>query len=516
MKFGPVPVGEAEGGILAHAIDVGGRRLKKGHVLDRADLSALLSERHRHVVVARLDDGDVAENEAARRIGVALVKANANLRADDAFTGRVNIYAETNGCFLSHKESVDTLNRVDPAITLATLGDGVMVDAGRMVATVKIIPFAVSERSIMAAEIACSRTSIKVASPVVRRVGLVATRLPSLKDSVMDKTRRVLAERLTAQGAVLTSEMRVEHTELVVASALLDASRDCELIIVFGASAIVDVNDIIPAAIRAAGGQVHRFGMPVDPGNLLLTGTVAGTPVIGAPGCARSPARKRVRLGVAAGRTWCADRVHRPVRHGCGRPFDGDHRPSPAARPTCVTTGIILAGGLSRRMGARNKLLEVWNGKPLMRHVVDAALASELDDVLVVLGHEADTVQAVLPGGVHTVLAPGFMDGLSATLRAGMAASEGPVMVLLGDMPLVSASHINALLAAFNGENPLVAASHEGRLGNPVLFGTPYRNKLLTLTGDKGARSLLETEPVSRVEIGPAALRDFDTPDAFE
>lgn len=289
MKFGEVPLEEAEGGMLAHTTDVVGGRLKKGRVLDRSDIIALSSERQRTVVIARLDDGDVAENEAARRVAAALVNANTNLRAGEAFTGRVNIYATTKGCFLAQKESVDILNRVDPAITLATLGDCTLVDAGRMVATVKIIPFAVAKPSLTAAETACSRTSINVVTPVVRRVGLVSTCLPSLKVSVMDKTRQTLADRLMQQGAALTSEMRVEHKVLVVAAAILDESRNCDLVIVFGASAIVDEGDVVPAAIREAGGQLHRFGMPVDPGNLLLTGTVATTAVIGAPGCARSP-----------------------------------------------------------------------------------------------------------------------------------------------------------------------------------------------------------------------------------
>lgn len=180
-----------------------------------------------------------------------------------------------------------------------------------------------------------------------------------------------------------------------------------------------------------------------------------------------------------------------------------------------MTIGIVLAGGLSRRMGARNKLVEVWNGKPLLRHVVDAMLASDLDDILVVLGHEADAVAAVLQSGIPTVLAHDYASGLSATLRAGLLASDGDFMVLLGDMPLVSAFHINALLAVADDENPLVVASHEGQLGNPALFATRYRHTLMALSGDKGGRSLLESEPVTLVDIGPAALRDFDTPEAF-
>ena len=289
MKFGPVPLEQAQGAILAHAVSAGGRRLKKGHVLDAADVRDLTNDRHRSVVVAQLELGDVPENDAAGRIAAALVEPDSHLFTRDAFTGRANIYARTGGCFLVDQNSVNVLNRVDPAITLATLHNGVVVGAGRMVATVKIIPFSVSERSLAAAEIACGRTSIRVAGRAVRRVGLVSTRLSSLNESVMGKTKRILVDRLSAYGVVLAGEMRVAHEEVALASAILDESRDCDLIIVFGASAIVDESDVIPAAIRRAGGRVHRFGMPVDPGNLLLTGTVAGTPVIGAPGCARSP-----------------------------------------------------------------------------------------------------------------------------------------------------------------------------------------------------------------------------------
>ncbi len=110
-----------------------------------------------------------------------------------------------------------------------------------------------------------------------------------------------------------------------------------------------------------------------------------------------------------------------------------------------MTTGVILAAGLSRRMGSRNKLTEPWNGKPLLRHVVDAALASELHAVLVVLGHEAADVLAVLEEGTQTVVAAGYEHGLSATLKAGLRGTTGSVMVLLGDMPLVTASSYQCL-----------------------------------------------------------------------
>ena len=120
---------------------------------------------------------------------------------------------------------------------------------------------------------------------------LAATTLPGLKPSVMDKTRRVLEERLRPAGASLLQEIRTPHEVAPLADALRKLSGEgAELLIAFGASAITDKADVIPAAIEAAGGRVRHFGMPVDPGNLLLLGELDGRPVLGAPGCARSPA----------------------------------------------------------------------------------------------------------------------------------------------------------------------------------------------------------------------------------
>src|SRR5204862_1345668 len=91
-------------------------------------------------------------------------------------------------------------------------------------------------------------------------------------------------------GAAIMADRRVPHEPAALAAALEDVLRDgAELVIVFGASAIADRRDVIPAAVEAIGGCIEHFGMPVDPGNLLLLGSARGRPVLGAPGCARSP-----------------------------------------------------------------------------------------------------------------------------------------------------------------------------------------------------------------------------------
>src|SRR5207302_5876429 len=131
---------------------------------------------------------------------------------------------------------------------------------------------------------------IRVAPYRIRKVGVVSTVLPGLAGKVVDKTLKVTQERLAPTGAAVMAERRVAHEERALAKAIDEVLKQgAELVIVFGASAIADRRDVIPAAVEAVGGRIEHFGMPVDPGNLLLVGAVRGRPVVGAPGCARSP-----------------------------------------------------------------------------------------------------------------------------------------------------------------------------------------------------------------------------------
>ena len=297
MRFGPVAVGEAEGAVLAHSTEVAGGRLRKGTVLGPHEVAALRDAGHRNVTVARLDPGDVGEDEAARTLAAAICEAGEGLRAVDVSTGRVNLYADRAGLLDITRAGVDAVNAVDPALTLATLPEHRLVGTDAMVATVKVIPFAVERRSLdRSVSLARSRAPLFVRAPRGYRVHLIQTEVAGTKASVLDKTAGRLAERLSRCGAVLAGETRIDHDTEALMQAFqamdlrADAEPQDEMIVVFGASAIADPDDVIPAALRMAGGTVTALGMPVDPGNLLLTGRLGVRPVIGAPGCARSPA----------------------------------------------------------------------------------------------------------------------------------------------------------------------------------------------------------------------------------
>jgi molybdenum cofactor cytidylyltransferase len=287
VKFGPVPVAEAVGAIVAHTIRGGALILRKGQVVTREHQAALTSAGFEAIIAARLEADDVGEDEAARRLAGAL--AGPHIRLERAFTGRVNLFAEVAGLAVIEAAAIDRLNEADEAITAATLAPYHPVAAGDMVATVKIIPFAVSGAALRLAISKVGAGAVSVAPFRPLRIGVVSTIAAGLKPSVVAKTLRILEDRLAPAGASIARETRVPHEAGALAEALAPLVREADVVVIFGASAITDRRDVIPAAIIESGGRIDHFGMPVDPGNLLLLGELAGKPVIGAPGCARSP-----------------------------------------------------------------------------------------------------------------------------------------------------------------------------------------------------------------------------------
>src|SRR5579862_6550061 len=149
MRFGDIPVAEAVGAILAHSLRLETTVLKKGRVLSSADIALIAAAGREHIVAARLDPGDIREDEAATRIAAAA--AGANIATAPAFTGRANLFAAAKGLLVVDKDRLGRLNSVDEAVTLGTLPPFAVVEPRQMVATVKIIPFAVEEAAVAAA-----------------------------------------------------------------------------------------------------------------------------------------------------------------------------------------------------------------------------------------------------------------------------------------------------------------------------------------------------------------------------
>jgi molybdenum cofactor cytidylyltransferase len=530
VKFGAVPIADAEGGVAVHSIRQGSLVLRKGTVIGRAQIAALQSAGISEIVVARLEPGDVSEDEAAADIAAAT--AGEGVRVDRAFTGRANLFAEQAGVLVVNKTAIDALNLIDEAVTFATLPAFKPVVVGEMIATVKIIPFAVAGalRDAAVAVARAARPLVSVAPYRIRKVGVISTTLPGLAAKVIEKTLRVTTERLAPAGATIVAERRVAHDKAALTQAVEDVLREgAELVIVFGASAIADRRDVIPAAVEAVGGTVAHFGMPVDPGNLLLLADVRGRPLLGAPGCARSP--KENGFDWILMRLLAGLEVPREAITGLGVGgllMEIVTRPQPRDEPVPQAdrriAAIVLAAGRSTRMGGPNKLLAEIGGKPLVRIAAEQALASRASPVIVVTGHEHERVAAALAGlSVKVVHNPDFASGLGGSLKTGIAAvpadADGAV-VCLGDMPQVDAALIDQLIAAFDPEKGALAVVpvFDGRRGNPVLWSRRFFPDLTAIEGDVGARHLIGRYNVAVVEVpvtGKAALVDVDTPEAL-
>ena len=284
MRFGPVPVSAATGAILAHSVALPGGRLRKGLVLDRTHVAALAAAGLTHVTVARLTQGDVHEDAAAERLARVLAGDDDALTRSVPFTGRVNLLAAQPGVAVLDAARITAVNAVDSMITVATVPPFHQLQPGGLLATVKIISYAVPEAALSDA-MTKAAGAIRLATPVLRSASLIITDSPGGPGAKGAKAVLTRLERLEIELA--EPPLRCAHDEAALAVALGQAGG--ALVLVLTGSATSDIADTAPAALRRAGGRIERFGMPVDPGNLLFLGELAGRPVIGLPGSARSP-----------------------------------------------------------------------------------------------------------------------------------------------------------------------------------------------------------------------------------
>jgi molybdenum cofactor cytidylyltransferase len=539
VKFGAVAVEECAGAILAHGMRVAGGVFKKGRVLVAEDAAALRDAGYADVVVARLEADDVAEDVAAATLATAL--AGEGVRVGRPFTGRCNLLAQSGGLLLVDAHGLDGMNRVNEAMTVATLAANTRVSAHQLLATVKIIPFAVSSRHLRQAETALqsARGALRVAAFRPMDVALVQTQLPGTRDRVLDKTAKVIGQRLEALGSRLLWEERCQHREQTLIRTLVELlAADPQMVLIVGASAIVDRRDVVPAAIVGVGGRLDHFGMPVDPGNLLLLAHRGGTPILGLPGCARSPKFNgfdQVLERLVAGLPVAAADIMAMGVGGLLKETVDRAQPRLAASPERVSSdrapriaALILAAGQSRRMGVRNKLLASIDGIPMVARAVDAAVAGASaginGGVYVVTGHQHQQVAGALAGrDVHLVHNPRYADGLSTSLARGLEALPPDVdaaLVCLGDMPRVTSAHMERLVEAFDPleGRAVCVPTWAGKRGHPILWARRFFAEMREIKGDVGARHLLGEYAELLCEIpmdDDGVLLDVDSPGAL-
>lgn len=295
MKFGETSTQDAVGTILAHSMEASKRpydmqfsyRVPKGTVLTQTHIDDLEKEGHLTLVVAQLAVDDVEENQAAQTLAnsFALHAETLGLRVSAAGAGRVNLYALHCGVAVLDVDAIHSVNAVDPMITVATVAPFHRCDADTMIATIKIIAYGVPSLSLAKA---CEKAAhaIRVMPPQYASATLIETQVGRKEPT--EKGRNALFGRLQRMGMILDDRKITPHSTEPLSNAIKKAAG--EVIFVLTASATSDPMDVGPQALCQAGGHVIGFGMPVDPGNLLFFGYLGDKPVIGLPGCARSPA----------------------------------------------------------------------------------------------------------------------------------------------------------------------------------------------------------------------------------
>ena len=541
MRFGEFPLSQILGAILAHSIRLPMGALKKGHIITETDIKAFAEQDITHVMVALIEDGDVGENLAATEIATHI--AGDNIICGKAFTGRVNLYAAQDGLISIDVDAVNALNHMDEAITFATMSVNGTAHKGQMVATVKIIPFAVCGESLARLKREIEHFVITLHPFMGQKSALIQTELKGTDKKLYKKTKTVMKHRLDGFGLSLTENHSCEHNILALTDLLRQvAAGDNDMIMIMGASAITDRKDVIPEAIVRAGGDLLHYGMPVDPGNLMLVAKLQGKWILGLPGCSRSPKLNGIDLilsHIAAGRDIQPDDIMNMGVGGLLSEYIGRPQPRDSAQSRDFKkkqpikemsakkniAALILAAGQSKRMGKDNKLLLPYGDETVISHVCDQIKGAGIDQIFAVTGYQkGDVEKEVIRHDVTCFHNDLYEEGMSTSVKLGIGSLPkdiDAVVILLGDMPQITAEILRKIIGAYDTSSArsIIIPHHNGKRGNPILWGRDFFDDFERLDGDMGAKMLLNDYPEYCVEVDVGSngiFLDIDTLEAYQ
>ena len=453
MKFGEKSISECLGDLLVHSVRIPNGKLPKGTKLSKTHIQSLRSMGIERLLVASLQKEDVDENLAAKLLSTAFYKTGFKLSVPS--TGRVNFIAEHLSISRLDVKKINRLNEIDEAITFATVLPDQLLTKGQMVATLKIIPYAVSKRSIdKAIKLIKSGKLLSCHQIISRNFSLIQTKFEDTKPSILLATENVTRTRLAQLECSLIDCQIVGHSAEYVSQALIRArEQGAQAFLLCGASAIADRVDVLPKALRIVGGEIFHFGLPVDPGNLSMVGS-------------RPLPRKLVNKKISREKQ---------------------------------VAGIILAGGNSTRMGTDNKLLlPMNNGMTMISWIVQTYLKSEINKLIIVTGFQEKAVKKALLGfDVEFIHNPHYETGQASSVSAGilgLAEQCDSALIGLGDMPFVTTDLINRLIESHQllpkSDIRITLPLLDGKRSNPVIWGRAFFEELRNISGDQGGRQI--------------------------
>lgn len=520
MKFEERKLEDCIGWRLAHSVKGRDHKLAKASLVT-ADVINQLTETGIDVLqVFTLDPGDLDEDEAAEKAARLII--GEGLTVQNAGRGRANVIADCDGVF-NPGSAIDQLNLLDDAFSAASRNPYSKVSKGDLVSTIKIVPYGI-EKAILDqfAPNALMKVSKFSAFTVSLLVGGV---------KLQSKTHKTIETRLNTLGGRLSDIIHLRHAVDDYADAIKANPND--LILMLGVSAISDIRDVLPEAVRKAGGTVVKVGLPTDPGNLLMYARLGTQTIIGLPGCARSPALN--------GFDWVLERF------AAGLPLDAQilsgfgtggllKEPADRSFPRRKTqtefsttvpsvSAIILAAGRSSRSHGAHKLLSLVDDKSVIAHSADAITKAGISSAITITGEAHEEIESILArSGTKLVHNDKFSDGMGSSIAVGIKQIEQTcefALIYLGDMPFVQPSSIEALISASLSASPsaILMPTFNGKRGHPVLWGKQHFRALSQLALDVGGRDIIRDNAERVIEVpvnDPGILIDLDTPEMLK
>ena len=534
MKILGLDPQESLGSVIAQTYNLPGKTISKGTFMTSEIVDYFKEGDVQNILCAVPDNDDIHEDEAANIISNAIDKSH--LYTESASTGRVNFKSRSLCLVRYERELIKKVSLVDESIAFSIVEHNQLLAKNDLIATLKIIPFFTQKKYVdQVISILAKSELFKTHSLNKKEVSLIQTSFEWQKKSMFKATSNVTRNRLEALDCSLNEEKLIRHDYNVLRSEIRSSIENgIDILLISGASAIIDRSDYIPKAILSEGGEIIQYGLAVDPGNLLLIGKVGNTTVIGMPGCARSPklngfdwVLQLLMADIPINREELAD------MGAGGLLMEIASRPLPRALAKSVSKhekkvmGVILAAGNSTRMGKDNKLLSYIGDAPLIRNTAIEMLKSDLDTCSVVLGYQSDKVADVIKDlNVNLILNPLWKEGQASSLRAAintLDSTYSDLLIMLGDLPGIKSNHINSIieehLLTDNRKSKITIPSFKGQKGNPEIWGRSFFHDLSNLEGDVGGRTLFSEHPaaINILEMDePWVVKDADTPEDFE
>lgn len=520
MKFEDRDLDTSVGWSLAHSVSTPTNRWPKGLLLTESLITEITTAGVKTAQVYLLEENDIDEDAAA--MWVAEKIAGAGLACVAAGKGRANLISSMDGLFLPGP-AIDALNQLDDAFSAASLAAYSVVTKNQLVATIKLVPYGIN-RSILT-KFKPLEEKVRISAFTPFNVSLIYT-----GPQPTAKTLKTLSRRVGQLGGSVENVVETDHTIPSLTTALqAQAQKPASIIMLLGASAISDVRDVLPSALIASGGTIIKLGMPTDPGNLLMLGDLNGTPVIGMPGCARSPALN--------GFDWILERLAAavPLDHnaitgmgvgGLLKEHAGRTVPRYSALPPDVGAGgfavLLLAAGKASRAKGINKLLATIGTTTVVEQALNRAAETQPDHLITVTGHASGQISSALKDIQHTLIENSdFENGMGSSLACGIKALPDDThfcMICLGDMPFIQPATYAQLKKAAQTSEPgsIIIPTFHGKRGHPVVWHNQFFAELGQLSGDIGGKAVLEANRDRIIEIAvedPGILIDLDTPE---